>query len=870
MDIKNITAGNVAQAVGGRVERGNTVVCCCPIHEVSGTHNPSLVLTVTDAKRILFHCRSQKCDIKHFRAIINHLVEKCGLPRSHVGGDSRTQGDIHYSYHNSDGSYSWTKIKYYTKTGKKRFSCRVWHETPGQWSDGRPKDAPLLFHLDVVKTTLAACPATPLLIVEGEKDVVTAGELGVLAISNADGAGKWSADDTRTIVNLGAQLIIVCPDNDAAGIDHAIHIGEMFQQAGIEVRWLELPGLGPKEDLSDWVPKQACPDALLKELMDAAPSFDANALDWLRQLKAARPNAGCSYRGGIPNMSLALRHEPHLKGCFTWNSFRHRVEVTRKTPWCLPEWWETAELTPVGYRVLLDADIGELGNYLTQTYDFGACAMKPSRDAIHTAARCNIFDELKDWIGGLPDWDGVARLDDWLSIYAGADTKVHSVAYLALVGSRYVMQVLNRALHPGAKADYSLVFTAPQGRYKDLTFEAMFEPYYREGVPSPRLSQADFALGIAGAMVVHGGEMSTWRKSDAEEQKAALTRRVDYGRRAYGYEACPYPRRACLTFSTNDTEFLNDATGNRRYWVVTINWDRIDIEGLRRDRNQLLAEALARLENGERHWPTPEEEARIIVPERREYMPEAALELLNILERYITEEPLTTRPNRGDFAWKWQRRAQPLRELYLDEFFEKCFGMWTAVRRQGLDRASKRDVTLCTSWLRENGWRRVDKRLDDGQRVRVWRAPEGDREGNRIPFLGRPKVTPNGSAPTEKVSPHSSDTAAATDAVGNMVVMADASMRRRAHKADPRLHPMLPYSGKKSATINHLFRQTQNILPWKKIKENFLENGGGEKIYFKMYWRKLSWVCPPRRGSRPPRSTASKGVFRGTISLPST
>jgi hypothetical protein len=59
-------------------------------------------------------------------------------------------------------------------------------------------------------------------------------------------------------------------------------------------------------------------------------------------------------------------------------------------------------------------------------------------------------------------------------------------------------------------ADYSLVFTAPQGLGKDLILEAMFEPYYREGVPSPRLSQADFALGIAGAMVAHGGEM--WRR----------------------------------------------------------------------------------------------------------------------------------------------------------------------------------------------------------------------------------------------------------------------------------------------------------------------------------------------------------------------
>src|SRR6516165_7146548 len=225
-------------------------------------------------------------------------------------------------------------------------------------------------------------------------------------------------------------------------------------------------------------------------------------------------------------------------------------------------------------------------------------------------------------------------------------------------------------------------------------------------------------------IVAHGAEMSAWRKSDVEEQKAVLTRCVDHGRPAYAYETRSYPRRTCLAFTTNDVEFLQDATGNRRYWSISVIRDLINIEALRRDRGQLLAEALQRLKNGEQHWPTPEEEKRLIVPERQKNMPEAALEVLAILQRFFAEEPLTTRPNRDDFAWKWQRRSQPLRELYLDAFFGKCFGMYAAVKRHGLDRASKRDITYCTTWLRENDWRRVRKHLPDGQRVMVWQAPD--------------------------------------------------------------------------------------------------------------------------------------------------
>jgi DNA polymerase I-like protein with 3'-5' exonuclease and polymerase domains len=481
--------------------------------------------------------------------------------------------------------------------------------------------------------------------------------------------------------------------------------------------------------------------------------------------------------------------------------------------------------------------------------------MKPSRDAIHTVARRNIFDELNDcWRESLPNWDNVARLSGWLSTYAGADTEAHKEEYLAMVGSMYIMQVLNRAFNPGAKADYALTFSAPQGYYKDRILETMFEPYYREGIPSPHLKQADFALSLAGAIVAHGGEMSAWRKSDVEAQKETLTRRVDYGRRAYGYEAYPYPRRTCLAFSTNDTDFLNDATGNRRYWVVTIILDRVDLEGLRRDRNQILAEAIARLENGERHWPTPEEENRIINPERRGYISEAALELLAILERFITEEPETTRPNRDDFPWKWQRRPQPLRELYLDTFFRQCLGMYAAVRRQGLDRASKRDIDLCTSWLRGNGWRRADKKLSDGQRVRVWRAPDG---GNSPP-QGRPKASKLG-LPKPKKPPQdpSAGTAGAAVAAPNLE---GATTQGRPKKSRPRPTKKLKTIPKQALNTEKV-GQTQKAMPWRKLWWNFCGDGEVGIFYFVNVREKIALGLPTPERFLPATLNRLEGSF---------
>jgi predicted P-loop ATPase len=124
---------------------------------------------------------------------------------------------------------------------------------------------------------------------------------------------------------------------------------------------------------------------------------------------------------------------------------------------------------------------------------------------------------------------------------------------------------------------------------------------------------------LAGAMVVHIAEMSGWLKADVRDRKAALTRWVDHGRPAYGYEHRAYPRRACFTASLNNTDFLRDATGDRRYWSAYTTPERVDVAALRRNRNQILAEALYRLKSGEQHWPTPEAAAPIEPEPRRSW-----------------------------------------------------------------------------------------------------------------------------------------------------------------------------------------------------------------------------------------------------------
>ena len=236
------------------VDRDGSIICLCPIHEIGPGHTPSLALSITDTRRILVHCRSRGCDKKHFREIKAALARR-GLPADKIGATRKPQEFPTWDYFTADGTYSWTKQKKVSASGRKRFICGRWDHQANDWIElKRPADAIKLFNLQTIAQALAAAPGHPLLVVEGEKDVITAAGLGALAVTNADGAGKWSAEDTRTLIALGARKVVICPDNDAPGIDHGVRVAKFFQSAGVETRWLELPELGAKGDLSDWAP----------------------------------------------------------------------------------------------------------------------------------------------------------------------------------------------------------------------------------------------------------------------------------------------------------------------------------------------------------------------------------------------------------------------------------------------------------------------------------------------------------------------------------------------------------------------------------------------------------------------------------------
>jgi Protein of unknown function (DUF3987) len=106
-------------------------------------------------------------------------------------------------------------------------------------------------------------------IVEGEKCVDRMWTEGLVATTNAMGAGKFTPD---LVAFLAGFDVVVIPDNDAIGRKHAKEVAGLLEGVARSVRIVELPGLPEKGDVVDWFQADGTKIKLL-EMALAAPAI---------------------------------------------------------------------------------------------------------------------------------------------------------------------------------------------------------------------------------------------------------------------------------------------------------------------------------------------------------------------------------------------------------------------------------------------------------------------------------------------------------------------------------------------------------------------------------------------------------------------
>lgn len=218
-------------------------------------------------------------------------------------------------------------------------------------------------------------------------------------------------------------------------------------------------------------------------------------------------------------------------------------------------------------------------------------------DRIHEAldeeAHRRPFDPLRDYLDGLA-WDGTPRIARFLETHAGAtpDEEDGEAEYVRTVSRLFFLGAVARAYVPGIKFDTVLILEGEQGKAKSTLVQILAGPFFGPGLANHRaLGHADHVAAMQGAWIIELGELAATRRSDVESLKDFVQRQVDRARFAYGRKMGDHPRRCVFVGTVNGRSYLRDATGGRRFWPV---WtDRIDLDAVARDRDQLWAEALS-------------------------------------------------------------------------------------------------------------------------------------------------------------------------------------------------------------------------------------------------------------------------------------
>lgn len=195
------------------------------------------------------------------------------------------------------------------------------------------------------------------------------------------------------------------------------------------------------------------------------------------------------------------------------------------------------------------------------------------------------FDPVKDYFERLK-WDGVKRIDTWLTAYLGvADTLLHRQwARLWLIAA------VARTCCPGCKWDFVLMLASEEGLGKSSIGSALIGDDYFTDQLEIGAEAKQVIEQTAGALIVEIGEMRGMSNRDLGAIKHMISARSDKARLAYDRKVTERLRRFIMYGTTNFDTPLRDQSGNRRFWTVRVS--NILIPELKRDASQLWAEAV--------------------------------------------------------------------------------------------------------------------------------------------------------------------------------------------------------------------------------------------------------------------------------------
>jgi putative DNA primase/helicase len=421
-------------------------------------------------------------------------------------------------------------------------------------------------------------------------------------------------------------------------------------------------------------------------------SYGNGTVDWRDQLMYRVEKSGKKVIQTWPaNAMLVLDNDPAWKDVLVWNEFTSSLSTTRVPPWDACDMPERAQP-----GVWTDADTTRAQAWLARHYELSV-SKEALLDAAMAVSERHVCHPVREWVEAL-EWDAKKRCDTWLSKYLG----VVASPYTSRVGRWFLISAIARVYRPGSKVDTMLVLEGDQGIRKSSALKALFDPWFSD-TPLD-LASKDRFLGMRGVWVHEFAELDSFGKADVARIKSFLSSAVDEYRPPYGRMTVKVPRQCVFAGTVNPTgEYFRDESGNRRLWPVKCGEaSPIDLDGLERDRELIIAEARELFTCGERWWPEGPDEVRICAGEQEKRSSIDAWE--PVVDAWLAKLKNDRDPRASDGVTVGDVLGGPL-----------------GIDKARWDQAAQNRGARA---LRAAKWKRIQKRFPDGRRQWVYLPPD--------------------------------------------------------------------------------------------------------------------------------------------------
>lgn len=401
----------------------------------------------------------------------------------------------------------------------------------------------------------------------------------------------------------------------------------------------------------------------------------------------------------IHNALLIMRHDPIVKGSIALDEFTRKINVKHSVPWkqiTEPEPWT-------------DTDDAALRHYMEIAYNMKK--REAINDAVQIITKENQYHPIREYLDSLT-WDGQARIETALIDYLGVEDNT----YTREISRKWFTAAAARIRKPGVKFDNMLILVGEQGVGKSQFFSRIARNLAWFSDSMNKFDNSKEAMEqLAGKWIIELGELSALKKYEVEHVKVFLSKQEDSYRPSYGKRTETYNRQCVFGGTTNREDFLQDATGARRFWPVKVGdasrmWTNMTPAIV----DQLWAEADVSWTLGEQLYLS--NDAGTIAKQQHEIYTElggkvgAAEEFLDrpIPDTWDTMDikDKVDWLNGYEFGKADTKAGEPRNEISGVELFVECFGgrIDTFTKRDAYEMS---DILTTLKWARDGSLKRI-------------------------------------------------------------------------------------------------------------------------------------------------------------------